>query len=911
MDLSPRLEKMELEEDCLENILDCCSNFPKYLIINVSNVTNSNTFITFQQVPIKGISMQINNNTSFSPIVKPFTLVTQQNLHKHLISATKVILLSNGLTTTIKNFNTAKVQLRLANENFVLIAQKYGKISFSKFRGHVYEALHAATFSINAAIQGSPLKAIQTSTIKGFGNHPTVDILVTSKNLTNTNSVNLALSQAPNCMKFQLKSGVTSAKRICNKKYLDVMCVSELSAKRSKQFMQVGNICSSKVTTNQLCNVTRAVVNGEKVVVMSKWRMFAGAARAGLKSYVLFSIGESGIRNGYYLYKGEITFKDAGKNVICDVLLINTAKDIYNWYTNKSVNNVDFTQRTTRDLSSNFFMPFENDFSYYQYQAKPLHYQYTESNSYLNSISIGDFDIYSTRSIYQNEYSKMLHDEIENIYTKKVIAANEKERVNQQKAYVSNIIQQGITTAVVTITDKLVRGQPPNWKETIQVSTSAIGVCTGAIIGGNYCSNIIGKVVELSTTNKIIAGTGTAAGIATTVIDIGITAYNKGGLTNLDSKDYLLAGGKGIITGASSIASEMILSKGLSLTGTTAAGGCIGAAVNTVFALWAMYETRTLKDYNMNKWTWKSVASSAVKGAVSTGACMAVVSVVAAANWWNPVGWTLGIATAVFTHAATTYIEEKCSDEWGQRKKHMDYCCQILGCTDKITQKEFAKIIRRNRAKFHPDKTTENNEKMCTIQECIDAYCILRKWDPEDLFTDKDTVTTSWSRKLFKKLFDAVNDKFRAISILNVLKTVKDNKCFVSHLIVYGPDDEIPENASIIPGGEDFDKTAIENKSKRIRVVYIKDEYKDYSLTSFSTILGENGTVSSISEINSSKDEPIRTVIILNHNPGNNNAIKVCCKIAPELWLIGLTDNSETILTSLAEECDDTLEDID
>ena len=478
----------------------------------------------------------------------------------------------------------------------------------------------------------------------------------------------------------------------------------------------------------------------------------------------------------------------------------------------------------------------------------------------------------------------------------------------------ATVAQQAVSAAVVSIADKLIRGQPLNWKDTTEATGTGVAVCVGTIAGGNFCGQILEKTSSLSSTTATTTGASIGAGVVTAIVDLGITAYKKGGLSKLEGKDYGVATGKGIAAGVSAGAAEFIISKSLSTSGTACAGAGLGAVISTGFALWAMYETRTLKDYDMNKWIWSSVGSAVTKGAISTGAALATTTYVATAlavtNWWNPIGWAAGIGVAVISHCVTTFIEEKCSDSRGQRKKHMNHCCQVLGCSDNITKKQFAGVVRRNRAKFHPDKSeSENDDEMKHVQECIDAYCILRKWDAEELFTDKDKISKSWARKLFKNFFDAVSERFRAISILKVHKIVKENKCFVNQLIVFNPDEEIPEFASIVPGGEEIDKKAKENKTKKLRVIYNKEEYKQYSITTFTVSLNKDGNLNNVSCNTNSNDAPIRTVLIIDHKPKNNNSAKVICKISSNNWLIGLTDDSEQILQNTADNHDTSMED--
>ena len=934
------------------------------------------------------------------------------------------------LVDLFKTFIMARFQLQIANQNLTTAAAKFSYLGLEQFRGHMFEVLHESTFNINAVIHGSELRAIQTSRIPGLSNH-IVDILVTPVKNLGMDIRSLLLISSKEFI-VQLKAGISSSKTITNKKYIDMTRVSEMASKCSSQVMKVGEVSSDVVKTNKLTAVSKSLRSGKNVSVMNKGKLAFRCFKAAFsKALFVLSVAESTIRNGQKVYKGEISIKNGVKEVVFDLLFINTAKDLYALCTSNkaetsntlyieigaprrsktettsicdssrqgrnnsmSLRYLSSVERATDidqfirfdnnpfiqtekinieasrlsgsifDLKFRFFEGYstQSDFAFLDRKVDMrlsnrnlrlfiMEDHSVNTNNMLNSIFLDggidmrlfspkfpilkeNFEYINIKNIFGEvknpsgkDLTEMSSSEIvSNILRsakeeRQKLQLNDKGKVDigrsakegRQKSRLNDkgkvdigrsagsIAQQGVTAFGVSIADKLARNQPLNWKDHAEAFASSCIVTTGTIIGAN--------------SSCFSAGVGGAVGAG--IITLGLEAVTmmcKKGIKNLDREDYAVFTGKSVITAGSVYISGKVLST-TSAASAGIGGAAIGFVTNVLFASWACYKTRNLSDYDMNKWTWCSVASSGVKGAVSSGVSLAVV---AALNCWNPAGWALiavglaGAATAMVTHYGTTYIEEKCSDQWGQRKKHMDHCCTVLGCGDNISKEQFVKVMRDNRAKFHPDKTQSETEKeLSDIQECIDAYCILRKWDPEDMFTNKDKISKSWSRNLFKRFYKDLEHRFNSLWMLKAYDEMKKYDYFVIHLRLYDEDDEIPENAYIIPGGEDMDKEAKAKGLKRIRVIYASKEYKNYALTSFTVHMSSKQKIINVSQFSSKEEDPVRIILITRHNPSKTKA-KIICKISSEEWLVGLTDNSEETLKEISEgESDSLLDDIE
>jgi len=129
---------------------------------------------------------------------------------------------------------------------------------------------------------------------------------------------------------------------------------------------------------------------------------------------------------------------------------------------------------------------------------------------------------------------------------------------------------------------------------------------------------------------------------------------------------------------------------------------------------------------------------------------------------------------------------------------------------------------------------------------------------------------------------------------------VKTYNCYVNNIVLFDKDEEIPEYAHPIVGGETLD-------SKQLRVIYSEDKYKEYAITSFS-IMHNKKQIQSVSTMKVTTQSPIRSVLIVNYKPQNNI---MSAEISTGLWLIGLTDESQQILNNIAEDHDKSMEDID
>ena len=755
------------------------------------------------------------------------------------------------IADTVYTIVCVENQLRISNRNLVIVFNKFSHLNFAQLRGHIFETLHVGTFNINSTIVRSNIIAIQTSSIPKFSTYVADVAFITRSKMGN---IREAIRCLPKNMTAQLKSGVTSARTIMSPKYSGMMKVSEVACKNANTTLKLGTLTSDVISTSKLTKVTSALIAGKKVSTMNRLTILGKIGKSTLcKGLFWVSVGESVVRNGYHVYNGDQTMLNAGKEVVLDVFLVNDGIKLYKWYKGSNI------QTSGKKLAT-----VDN-------KKSPIKIKISPSSQNAKSITTSS-----------NEISQ------------------QKQNIALQTGAV--LLQQCVATALISITDKLVRGQPLNFEDHVLATCSGLSVCGGSI-GGAYIGNYLtqSNVNPTGTSNGSLIGAGIGAGVISIVVDLGMILYKDGTLLNLTKKDACIIGAKGIVTTGFSIGAEKILGSLDSISSVFGAGCGLGALTSFGFALYAKYETRTFADYNMNKWTWLSVGSAVCKSAISSGVGLAVSAVIVATNWWNPIGWVAGIVTAVLVHSALTYGEEKCSDSWGQRKKHMDHCCQILGCSDNITRKEFNAVIRRNRSKFHPDKTKEDNqEQLLCIQECIDAYYILRKWDAEELFKNEETMKTSKARKLFNGFYDAVINRLRAIAILKMFNEVKTYNCYVNNIVLFDKDEEIPEYAHPIVGGETLD-------SKQLRVIYSEDKYKEYAITSFS-IMHNKKQIQSVSTMKVTTQSPIRSVLIVNYKPQNNI---MSAEISTGLWLIGLTDESQQILNNIAEDHDKSMEDID
>jgi hypothetical protein len=889
----------------------------------------------------------LNTNTNCTPLnTNPKPNANTNCMPLNTNHACSIIRMGN---LTLK-FIAAEIELQKANTNLLLVYNQYKKVGFSQLRGYIFEALHTGTFNINASLKGSALYAIQTNRVKNFSGHAADILITTKKTITN---FKYALDSAPKHMLAQLKTGAYSIRALRHAKYNDMQKVSDVVSNGIERIIKCKNITSEIFTIGELTKITNSLQNATKINVMSRMKIISRLSRSLLSKPLLFlALGESTIRNGHHVYTGKQSFPNAIKEITFDLCFVNDAKAIYNWYNSKNISksnsnihlDVNFLQQNNEQYHMNTKLWLQNNEQYPHYNLDfwlqnnkqypsntnfwlqnnkqypsntnfwlqnnkqyPLNTNFWLQNNEQYLRYNLDFWLQNNKQSHINEFD----------FTKKKqnikILPKTTPLQPQNGAFAkhcANVGQQVISSALISITNKLVRYQPIDKEEIIETTASGILIYTGSCTGTKFASGFVEHFTSCSDTISKNIGSGIGTGIAIAVIELSIASYKKKSIMNLEQKDFASAGIKGTVGGISAYCTEVILNKSTNVFTTFCKGGILGAVVNVGFGCYAMYETRTKKDYDMTKWTWLSVASAGVKGTISTGACLAVVSVVAAANWWNPVGWILGIGAAVVVNCGSTYIEEKCSDNFGQRKKHMDHCCEILCCSNNISKKEFITAVRRQRAKFHPDKgMSDNTTQLIEIQECIDAYCMLRKWDSENLFTNKDTISTSWSRKLFKTFYNFINERFRAIFLLSELRNfIKNNKCFVNQIIMYSGDDIIPDHAMIITGCEEFEKI----NGIKIRAIYSKEEYKEYAMTSFNVTLDSKNILKNISCSTDTNTNPIRTVMILDYKPTYDESVKNICKISSNFWLVGLIDANEEILNNIAENHESSaIDDID
>lgn len=148
------------------------------------------------------------------------------------------------------------------------------------------------------------------------------------------------------------------------------------------------------------------------------------------------------------------------------------------------------------------------------------------------------------------------------------------------------------------------------------------------------------------------------------------------------------------------------------------------------FSFYAVYKSRDLPDYHMEKWTGLSVVNSVAKAATVGGVGFAAPVLLGC----GPLGWAaLGI-TSLCVYGMWTVAEKEHSV---QRKKHMEHCCSILGCGPNDEREIVERQIRRKRAQFHPDRGDYDLASFREVAAAIVAYSHLRGWDDDAALTGR------------------------------------------------------------------------------------------------------------------------------------------------------------------------------
>jgi hypothetical protein len=808
-----------------------------------------------------------------------------------------------------------------ADKSLTSIHSRHMNKPFDCVRGLTSEVALTTMFNLEAIDKGSGYRAVCTGSIKGLANH-SADAVIVQKGTTVCKK---SIVSIPKGSQIQVKMGKTSGRQIANSAYDGMIRVSELPSKivKTTSVFTAKGITAGTLTSADLTYIAERFCGSKPHSGILRFKTYLGTMKVGTKILravfskvnVAITAVESFTRNGISLYSGEIGLCTFVKEIFLDVSQINTALFAY-------------------DLGSSavsFIKEFITPCNGVAYLTTPRSTLSTlgmlglESSSHLQqdlSVKLGMVacqDISNTMSKVVQPTA--LHSETINITTDTMLdllkqsndatpkydnVATQLDQTpdlepaplkqSQQNVsskskpfgafgtFASGACSQVFCSAATAACDKLIRGQPITARDVV-----AAGGQSFLVYGGGAAGAAIAK--EMAKGAKTIAvGSGMGVGIVVAGIDLAVHAWNG----TLTPKTAGVAVAKGAFAGGAATLADITI-KALSTGASFGVGAAIGGVVEFAMSCYRVYETRTLENYDMNKFTWVSVLGSTIKGAIMSSVAIGGAAIVA--NCWNPVGWVaFGAALVVgivslAVYGISTYAERKFSDNFGQRSKHLDHCCEILKCTRTATKEEFAKSVRRTRAQFHPDKTTADDyqKKMLHIQECIDAYYMLRYWEAESTFVDAKKANESTPRKLLKELINATAKIFQANDIAKFAKKIKESKCFIGDINIY--EEDFPENVHEIQVLEDCDFTS------KVGAIYISEENKDYAITDIKTTL-INGRYQ-ISGVRAAGLEPLRSCIILNYEPVNNDIIKK--KIGTNAWLIGLTDLSPSVFEKIVE----------